>query len=92
MSIFYTSTPSNKHAFVNSDYGEALTFIPLSLNHSEKSLFSSGTLLYSNKLALVDANSDEALTFNQLKSTVAHGLVRLGINKGESHFLFNSFD
>ncbi|XP_010267197.1 PREDICTED: 4-coumarate--CoA ligase-like 7 [Nelumbo nucifera] len=41
---------------------------------------------YSDKLALVDADSGDALNFSQLKSTiakVAHGLVRLGIKKGD---------
>ncbi|XP_043706613.1 probable CoA ligase CCL7 isoform X1 [Telopea speciosissima] len=47
---------------------------------------------YSDKLALADADSGETLTFAQFKSMVAkvaHGLLRLGIKKGDVVLIFS---
>ncbi|KAJ4971104.1 hypothetical protein NE237_004203 [Protea cynaroides] len=47
---------------------------------------------YSDKLALADGDSGETLTFAQFKSKVAkvaHGLLRLGIKKGDVVLIFS---
>ncbi|PIA37227.1 hypothetical protein AQUCO_03000071v1 [Aquilegia coerulea] len=65
--------------------------LPRDLNISMVSFLFRNSNSYSDKLALIDADSEETLTFGQFKSTVAkvsHGLLQLGIKKGDVVLIF----
>ncbi|KAJ4971245.1 hypothetical protein NE237_004344 [Protea cynaroides] len=66
--------------------------LPKDPNHSMIPFLFRNSSAYSDKLALADGDSGETLTFAQFKSKVAkvaHGLLRLGIKKGDVVLIFS---